>query len=193
MSHLVHITEMLPSVASSVDKELVSSVRTSKGHSSKGVMYTSVSDMWKHELSSLVSDTSPTPDKAVEEWYNKGAQYWEDDKVPATIEGVLGGYGSVSPDDISESLAFLRRISKKRSAFSWNTTVDCGSGIGRVAQNLLIPNFSKVDIVEQSPKLINEAKKALSSDPKIGSFNCIGLQQWLVRTKYICVSSLTLL
>ena len=34
---------------------------------------------------------------------------------------------------------------------------DCGGGIGRVTKNLLLPRFNHVDIVEQSPRLLNAA------------------------------------
>ena len=79
---------------------------------------------------------------------------------------------------LDESAKFLFNISKRRPSFKFVSTVDCGSGIGRIAQNLLVPLFEKVDIVEQSVKLITVARENLESNPKMGVFYCEGLQSW---------------
>ena len=34
---------------------------------------------------------------------------------------------------------------------------DCGAGIGRVSQELLLRYYHRVDVLEQSPKLMKEA------------------------------------
>ena len=155
------------SLGTSIDKNLATG-----GHTSNGKVYSKVSDMWSSELLGLGSNE----EEARKEWYEKGAQYWEDDKIPPTIEGVLGGFGFVSKDDITESTKFIQAIAKRRPTIRFERAVDCGAGIGRVAAGLLIPLFTKVDIVEQSPKLIAEAKKALSS--KVNTYHCLGLQNW---------------
>jgi protein N-terminal methyltransferase len=42
-------------------------------------------------------------------------------------------------------------------------TTDCGAGIGRVTKHLLLPLFEKVDLLEQSPRLLAAAPAYLSS------------------------------
>ncbi|KAJ2240393.1 hypothetical protein GGI13_007687, partial [Coemansia sp. RSA 455] len=37
---------------------------------------------------------------------------------------------------------------------------DCGAGIGRVTKNLLLPLFDRVDLVEQNPDFLNEARSS---------------------------------
>ncbi len=47
---------------------------------------------------------------------------------------------------------------------------DCGAGIGRVSKHLLLPLFERVDLLEQSPRLLAAAPAYLggSGDPKEG-------------------------
>jgi protein N-terminal methyltransferase len=47
-----------------------------------------------------------------ENYYNHGANYWA--QVPATVDGMLGGFGYISHTDIQGSEAFLRSIFKVR-------------------------------------------------------------------------------
>jgi protein N-terminal methyltransferase len=61
---------------------------------------------------------------------------------------------------------------------------DCGAGIGRVTKHLLIPIFSKVDLVEQSPNLLNYAQEFISNDKKLGKLYYCGLQKFIPEKKY---------
>jgi hypothetical protein len=45
-----------------------------------------------------------------EKYYNHGASYWA--QVPATVDGMLGGFGHISHTDIQGSEAFLKSIFK---------------------------------------------------------------------------------
>jgi hypothetical protein len=91
------------------------------------------------------------------------------------VDGVLGGYGQVTPMDARDSHAFLDRLPLPREASGAGLTTldssrlresgrsaDCGAGIGRVARNLLLPRFRSVDLVEQSPRLLAAAQKYLA-------------------------------
>jgi len=51
--------------------------------------------------------------------------------------------------------------------------LDCGSGIGRITKHLLSRYFTKVDLVDQDPKFIDEAKKLFQNNENIG-FYCSG-------------------
>lgn len=41
-------------------------------------------------------------------FYSKAEQYWKD--IPPTVDGMLGGYGSISSIDISGSKKFLQKF-----------------------------------------------------------------------------------
>ena len=74
----------------------------------------------------------------------KSVKYWN--KQPATIDGVLGGYGKVDQPDIKTSKAVLRRFKAKMVGTDY--AVDMGAGIGRISMHLLLKEFKKVDLVE---------------------------------------------
>jgi len=46
-------------------------------------------------------------------WYSRAVSYW--DNQAATVDGVLGGFGHVSPADIRESERFLLKASRSMS------------------------------------------------------------------------------
>jgi len=43
-------------------------------------------------------------------FYGNAAEYWS--SIPATVDGVLGGFGFISQTDIKGSLSFLRQLFK---------------------------------------------------------------------------------
>jgi len=47
-------------------------------------------------------------------WYSLGAGYWG--KVDPTVDGMLGGFASLSPVDVKESTEFLQSVRKLRGA-----------------------------------------------------------------------------
>ena len=53
---------------------------------------------------------------------------------------------------------------------------DCGAGIGRVTKHLLLDRFDSVDIVEQSPRLLQAAPKYIGRDRDRTTCVCVGLQ-----------------
>jgi protein N-terminal methyltransferase len=115
--------------------------------------------------------TTPAEEQANRhEWYKKGAAYWE--KTEASVNGVLGGFGHVSPIDVSSSKEFLRDLKVNKGV-----AIDCGAGIGRVAKELLLPIFQVVDLVEQCPIYVEKAKD-LIKDKRLENFYCLGLQNY---------------
>lgn len=46
--------------------------------------------------------------------------------------------------------------------------LDCGAGIGRITKHLLQRHFASVDLVEQNPSFLEEAKKYLENSKKVG-------------------------
>ncbi|KAL9958607.1 hypothetical protein ACROYT_G035646 [Oculina patagonica] len=135
-------------------------------------------------------------------WYGDAADYWKN--IPATVNGMLGGYAHISPTDIKDSKKFLKNFlelpdecDEKKPAkvrriepSSTNGTpstekikpsiaLDCGAGIGRVTKNLLLPLFDTVDMVEQNPDFLEKAKAYLGEKKdRIGNFFPQGLQDF---------------
>ena len=75
---------------------------------------------------------------------------------------------------------------------------DCGAGVGRVSQNLLLHHFQEVDVVEPSHHYMESARKALSgssaqswpSQHKAVNFYEVGLENWTPhgeRQETLCV------
>jgi len=117
-----------------------------------------------------------------EEFYTDAAKYW--DNIPATVDGMLGGFGFISHTDIEGSQLFLRTIFKFKDPPEKTYALDCGSGIGRITKNLLIKHFKRVDLVEQCSKFLEEAKVSLSGcSSKIGEFYPLGLQDFCPTAK----------
>ncbi|KAG8228398.1 hypothetical protein J437_LFUL003870 [Ladona fulva] len=110
-------------------------------------------------------------------FYSNAANYWS--KVPPTVDGMLGGFGVISHTDISGSEKFLKLIYKWPNPPGNRTAVDCGAGIGRITKCLLQNHFENIDLVEQNPNFLEEAKKSLSNCKKIGSYFPIGLQNFI--------------
>eukprot|EP00096_Caligus_rogercresseyi_P003800 TRINITY_DN1745_c0_g1_i1.p1 TRINITY_DN1745_c0_g1~~TRINITY_DN1745_c0_g1_i1.p1 ORF type:complete len:229 (-),score=47.87 TRINITY_DN1745_c0_g1_i1:2-688(-) len=111
--------------------------------------------------------------------YEKGARYWEG--IDPTIDGMLGGFGKVSNPDLKDSSTFLKTLFKGTNEAcgpSNGRALDCGAGIGRISRNLLSKHFMKVDIVEQSPKFLEQAKIYCGNSDRIEGFTCAGLQDY---------------
>lgn len=120
----------------------------------------------------------PTPDVA------RGVEYWEG--VPATVDGVLGGYGNgtLPRIDALGSRTFLLRVLPSLSSTppaAYNGTpedwqnervarrggrgvratraLDCGAGVGRVTEHTLLPLVDEVRLVEPVSKFLEEARR----------------------------------
>ncbi|XP_063624050.1 N-terminal Xaa-Pro-Lys N-methyltransferase 1-like [Cydia splendana] len=116
-------------------------------------------------------------------FYTTAAKYWAN--VPATIDGVLGGYAHISDIDIKGSKAFLNDILALKNAPGTKLALDCGAGIGRITQNLLITLFDKVDLVEQEARFLSAAKKRIGeNNERLGSLYHAGLQNFTPQKKY---------
>ncbi|XP_046467643.1 N-terminal Xaa-Pro-Lys N-methyltransferase 1 [Neodiprion pinetum] len=116
-------------------------------------------------------------DKRTENFYSDAANYWS--KVPATEDGMLGGFGFISNTDIEGSELFLRSAFKLKNPPRKEYALDCGSGIGRISKHLLTKHFKKVDLVEQNSEFLEAAKTYLAGRTKrVGEFFPIGLQNF---------------
>ncbi|KAK9761253.1 hypothetical protein K7432_013969 [Basidiobolus ranarum] len=125
-----------------------------------------------------------------ESWYDDAQEYWSG--VSPTVNGMLGGYESISNTDVQGSQRFIEEFvnGKKGSkgivlaepCIDKERACDCGAGIGRVTKHFLLNNFKSVDLVEQAPKFIEQAKNSYLLSEKeagrIGEFICQGLQDF---------------
>ncbi|KAJ3185350.1 hypothetical protein HDU85_001400 [Gaertneriomyces sp. JEL0708] len=122
-------------------------------------------------------------------WYTDAASYW--DKVEPSIEGMLGGFGKLTDIDCSASLKFIdefvngkkgpggKLVSQPR--IEKLLACDCGAGIGRVTKHFLLQAFHQVDMVEQNPKFLEEARKTyLAHDAsRVQQYIPKGLQEFV--------------
>lgn len=132
----------------SVEKEHLENI---EGGDTQGKEYASVEEMWKTELQGDL-DNKETG------WYGKAIAYWE--KIPPTVDGVLGGLGVVHERDIRETAAFLSSLKEMGRA----RALDCGAGIGRISKALLISLFVTVDLVEPVEHMIQQAQAELLAE-----------------------------
>lgn len=115
--------------------------------------------------------------------YDKALEYWAD--IPATIDGVLGGFGFISDVDIHGSKLFLGSLLSSENPPPTDLALDCGAGIGRITKFLLVPHFKHVDIIEPDEKFINTIVDFVGEEKsKIGKLYKVGLQDFIPERKY---------
>ena len=81
--------------------------------------------------------------------------------------------------DVKGSVAFLNDLQKILPGLRFELAADCGAGIGRVTKNLLLPKFQRVDMIEQSHRLLQSAEKYIGTpdSARVGYIE-IGLQDF---------------
>ncbi|XP_068620924.1 alpha N-terminal protein methyltransferase 1-like [Battus philenor] len=115
--------------------------------------------------------------------YELSLKYWAD--IPATVDGVLGGFGFISNADIEGSKLFLNSIFAINNAPNTNLAIDCGAGIGRITKHLLLPIFRQVDVIEPDEKFINKVREFVGEDnKKVRKLYKISLQEFVPKKKY---------
>lgn len=97
-----------------------------------------------------------------------------------TDDGVLGGYGKLTPMDVIGSNKFLDQILAIRPSLKFHRAADCGAGIGRVTKHFLLSRFEHVDLVEQSPRLLASSIDYIGADATRTSRIEVGLQVFLL-------------
>lgn len=110
-------------------------------------------------------------------FYTDAKTYWQ--KVPATVNGMLGGFEHISDEDVVGSTAFLRCVREAVPSLQFDRVLDCGAGIGRVSKNLLLPLFQTVDMVELNQGFLDQAPDYIGDDfARVGNRFCSGLQDF---------------
>lgn len=150
------------------------------GEDSRGIRFSSVGEFWKSELSSPA---------ARDVWYNTSIDYWTQSE--ASVNGVLSGHAALSPVDIEGSHQFLNYIKQKLLANEepcvLDTVLDCGAGVGRVTEGVLLRHFKNCDLLEPVPHLLEKAKEDFKNNPSVTHFYCSPLQDFTPpRNRYDC-------
>lgn len=116
--------------------------------------------------------------------YDDAIEYWT--QTPATLNGVLGGYGEqtvVPTMDVLGSNHFLRKLKSRMIVEPGYKKVgaDIGAGIGRVTKNFLSKHCEVVDLVEPVKPFVDQMQtelKELIQENKIGQIYDVGMQEW---------------
>ena len=162
------------SISGSVTEALRKTEESVHGSDSEGRSYATIGDMWNAEG---IREGAPNSS-----WYQRAADYYEDN-CPASVDGVLGGFASISELDLEGSRNFLQSIQKERPSLEWSAGAgcECGAGIGRVTKGLLLPlGVKRCDLVESSSRLLSEAPKYIGEPgANLCRYYCTGLQNWI--------------
>lgn len=112
-------------------------------------------------------------------FYSNAEDYWRD--VPPTVDGMLGGYGSISSIDVNGSKAFLQKfLGEGEGKTGAGCALDCGAGIGRISKRLLLPLFKTVDLVDVTKEFLDKAPPYLGPEAqRVGHYFCCGLQDFV--------------
>lgn len=167
---LVESISTKPSASQSAEEASEEMVR---GCDSEGQTYSSIDEMWQSQ--------GVRPEDPNFSWYEKATNYYEEN-CPATLDGVLGGFASISDLDLEGSRNFLASIQKERPSldFSLGAGCECGAGIGRVSKGLLLSlGIQRCDLVESSARLLSKAPEYIG-EPGANRcrYYCSGLQDW---------------
>lgn len=117
--------------------------------------------------------------------YNDAISYWL--SVPASVNGVLGGFGEQTPvpkADIIGSGTFLRKLETRMECPTdmEKLTIDMGAGIGRITRDLLWKVSDKCDLLEPVQPFVAQMENELvdvAQKGKLGDIYPIGMQEWL--------------
>jgi len=142
----------------------------SGGFDTEGKNYRNANHMWEEEVA--------TPSEK-DSWYGKGIDYWQ--KVEPSVDGVLGGFGHISPTDVEHSRGFLNKVFGENIDDAINNgqelvAADCGAGVGRITKEFLSHIFHEVDVIEPVAHFVQKARENLKDAPSKVNFLTKSLQ-----------------
>lgn len=110
-----------------------------------------------------------------EGWYSKSKNYWKE--VPSTVDGMLGGYGSLTQSDLLSSAQFLAKLF---TGLNTERALDCGAGIGRVTKGLLLNIFDQVEMIDTCQEHLESAREYLGEKmfARVPAQHCCGLEDF---------------
>lgn len=128
-------------------------------------------------------DTDADPNALIN--YDDAISYWL--SVPASVNGVLGGFGEQTPvpkADIVGLATFLRKLQPRMAVppGERRLTIDMGAGIGRITRDLLWKVSDTCDLLEPVAPFVAQMERELAGvaqKGKLGDVYAVGMQQWL--------------
>lgn len=131
-------------------------------------------------IEDIVGDVDGVADNKIN--YDDAIQYWSN--VPASVDGVLGGFGektSVPKADIIGSSTFIRKLQTRMQYDGEKLTIDMGAGIGRITRDFLWKISDKCDLLEPVKPFVEQMNHELiqvKQKGKLGDIYDIGMQDW---------------
>lgn len=114
--------------------------------------------------------------------YDDAISYWL--SVPASVNGVLGGFGEQTPvpkADIIGLATFLRKLLTRMECSGEKLTIDMGAGIGRITRDLLWKVSDRCDLLEPVAPFVAQMERELvgvAQRGRLGDIYAQGMQQW---------------
>ena len=110
-----------------------------------------------------------------ESWYSTSKQYWE--QVPSTVDGMLGGYGSITHLDLADSAMF---VAKLYTGLNTGLALDCGAGIGRITGGLLLNIFERVEMLDTCQEHLEQSRDFLGEEMfgRVAALHGCGMQDF---------------
>lgn len=132
----------------------------------------------------IAVESAPDPNSLIN--YDDAIEYWL--SVPASVNGVLGGFGEQTPvpkADIVGSATFLRKLLTRMECPEGyrKLTIDVGAGIGRITRDLLWKVSDVCDLLEPVKPFVAQMQTELISveqKGKLGQVFPVGMDQWQV-------------
>lgn len=131
-------------------------------------------------IEDVVGDADGVADAKIN--YDDAIEYWSG--VPATVDGVLGGFGEQTPVpkvDIIGSSTFIRKLQTRMQYNGEKLTIDMGAGIGRITRDFLWKVSDKCDLLEPVKPFVQQMHQELvqvKEKGKLGDIYDIGMQDW---------------
>lgn len=127
-------------------------------------------------------DQTQNPNELIN--YDDAISYWL--SVPASVNGVLGGFGEQTPvpkADIIGSATFLRKLQTRMVCppGERKLTIDMGAGIGRITRDFLWKVSDTCDLLEPVKPFVAQMHvelAAVAQKGKLGDIYDVGMQQW---------------
>ncbi|XP_053102244.1 N-terminal Xaa-Pro-Lys N-methyltransferase 2 [Hemicordylus capensis] len=111
------------------------------------------------------------------QFYARAKHFYRE--VPASEEGMMGDFIELSSTDIESSREFLRNFVGGPGKAGTDFALDCGSGIGRVSKNVLLPLFKHVELVDMMENFLAEAQNYLQDQgERVDMYYCCSLQEF---------------
>lgn len=116
-----------------------------------------------------------------QEMYQKRKEHWE--SKDSSIKSVLGGSEITQLPDIKASNELLTGLILTKQ-LTPHRVIDCGAGIGRVTEHVLLDIFDEIDLMEQSSNFIETCKDKFNSNGKVKNIYHSALQHFIFDRKY---------